>query len=183
MNECGIESRRIIDMTALFRLLAAAGATVVLGGMIDLRSAEAGDGKTIAANPGCHAFVSPSLDFRGRIFNTSRLLIMQVICPLVRDNPAAKPLRVEVLAIDNTSALTGRRDISCSLSALSRNGNEISTGAEVSTSGTNANGQVLVLPIPATLFDRGTYVVNCTIPNKHVGDPASGIASIYYEEP
>lgn len=159
---------------------------LVLGGTIDLPSAEGADAKTIAATT-CHAFLngagSPLWDARGRILNPSGVNFMLVFCPLDRDNTIAKPLRVEVAVIDNSSPTTGTRDISCSLSAMNRTGVQISAGGTVSTSGTNSSGQVLVLPIPPTLFVRGTYVVKCTVPRHGVGDPSSGIASIYYEEP
>ena len=174
-------------MRTIFRLLAAAGAGFVLGGLIALPAAKAADGKIIAALPSCEFFFdgigSYLADYgRGRIMNSGTAGALWVFCPLVRDNPIAKPTRVEVVVIDNSSPVTGPRDITCAVRTMDRTGNLVVSGASVSTSGTNSAGQVLVLPIPATNYVRGTYVVRCQVPPRGLGDPNSGITSVYYEE-
>jgi hypothetical protein len=170
-------------MKILCRLLAAAGVSIVLGGMVDLSTARASDEKAIAAtNCFVHSGGTPSRDSAGRLSNTSFVSSMFVSCPLVRDNPTAKPLVVEVFVIDNSSAV-GSSNFSCQLLAMGRSGLPVSAGGTRSTTGTNSSGQALSLPIPPLMFARGAYVLNCTIPRRGVGDPSSGIASIYYSEP
>ena len=171
-------------MRTLSRMLAAAGAAVVLSGMIDLPTAEAADTTTIGAT---NCFVSsggtPSRDFEGRLFNTSHVSAMFVFCPLVRSNATAKPLVVEVFVIDNSSVALGDGNFLCQLQAMSRNGSQVSPGAARTTTGTNSDGQALAMPIPPLLFARGAYGLFCKVPRRGVGDPSSGIASIYYAEP
>ncbi len=118
----------------------------------------------------------------GVVSNNSLTLGVAINCPLLRDHPSLKPTAVAVSVVDNSSVLLGSGAISCKLQATNRFGTQLSTGASAATAGTNSAGTILNLAIPAALFIDGAYTVNCTIPRRGVGDPASSIASIKVTE-
>lgn len=124
---------------------------------------------------------SPARNGAGNLFNTSGTQAMSVLCYLVRDNPAAKPTKVEVSVVDNSSAATGVKDISCFMRIANRFGTVFATGSTVKTIGVNPAGTVLNVPVPANLAD-GTLIVVCTIPRRGIGDANSWLASIKYTE-
>lgn len=170
-------------MKSVYRLLASAGVAAILSGMY-CAPAWAGDEKTIPAT-GCEVLSGTGTavrDANGRIFNTSLLGEITVICPLVRDNVIAAPLRVTAFVIDNSSTLVGPDNISCRIRSMSPNGASATLGPSVSTTGTNSAGTQLLLT-PVLEFDRGAYAVHCTIPRRGTADPSSGIASITIDEP
>ena len=121
-------------------------------------------------------------DLNGRIFNTSSLADVTVLCPLVRDNVVSAPTSVRVVVFDNSSTLIGEDDILCRVRSMSPTGSQAFLGSVRSTSGTNSAGTTLTLT-PVSEFDRGAYAVQCTIPRKGLIDPNSGIASITIDEP
>lgn len=145
-------------------------------------SASAADTKTmVAADCFIRGIAVPTSN--GQLLNISQVSSTKAYCGLVRDNTIAKPLRVQVTVVDNSSLLIGDGNFTCQLRAVSKNGLAQSLGAPVSTAGTNAAGVTLSLPIPPTLFVGGTYVVSCKMPRRGVGDPSSSFASIYWDEP
>ena len=153
------------------------------GGMFALMTGNAlADIKVMAASA-CDGTLPAIRDnSKGRMTNPSLTVPGFVNCALLRDNASAKMVQVQVTVIDNSSVLLGNGDVVCKAIAVSRTGGTTSVGATVKTSGTNSAGTVLTLPIPASLFVDGTYIVNCVIPRRGAGDPNSSISSIRYVE-
>jgi hypothetical protein len=162
--------------TFLFAAVAAIG-FVALGTSLS----HAADTKVI---PGGLCFAAEGSPFRngsGRLFNSSGTAPMTALCYLVRDNPAAKPTKVEVSVVDNSSA-TGVKDISCFMRIANRFGNTFASGSTVSTTGVRPEGTILNVPLPAANLADGSIIVVCTIPRHGVGDANSSLASIKYTE-
>lgn len=107
---------------------------------------------------------------------------MLALCYLVRDNTAAKPTKVEVSVIDNSSAATGVKDVSCFMRIANRFATAFATGSTVKTIGVNPAGTVLNVPLPAGNLADGSITVVCTIPRRGIGDANSSLASIKYTE-
>lgn len=170
-------------MKNIHRLLATIGMVTILGGVYCI-PAWAGDEKTIPAT-GCTVLSGAGTairDDKGRLFNTSLVGELNVLCPLVRDNVVNPPTSVRIAVIDNSSALVGTKDISCRIHSMSPVGTSFFAGPTRSTVGTNSSGTILVLT-PVAEFDRGAYAVFCTIPRRGAADPSSAIASITIDEP
>jgi hypothetical protein len=119
----------------------------------------------------------------GVMRNTSFVTDGSIACFLARDHPFAKPVKIEVSVVDNSSVLVGVKDISCNATLVGRFGTSSSAAAAVSTSGTNAAGTILNVPIPAAATNNGTLVVQCTIPRRAAGNAPSTVASIKLVEP
>jgi len=119
----------------------------------------------------------------GVMQNTSFVLDGSIACFLVRDHPLAKPAKIEASVVDNSSVLVGAKNISCRSILVDRFGTSSSSGTFVSTSGTNASGTILNVPVPAAAVPNGTLVVQCTIPRRGVGNAPSAVASIKVFEP
>jgi hypothetical protein len=100
---------------------------------------------------------------------------------LSRD-PTAKPTKIEVSVVDNSSPLVGVKDVRCRALTASRFGLAVSAGAFASTVGTNSAGTILNLPIPAAVNSFGALTVQCTIPRRGTGDPNSFVGSIKLTE-
>lgn len=170
-------------MKNIYRLVATIATATVLSGMYSI-PAWAVDEKTIPAT-GCTVLSgagSALRDVNGRLFNTSTIGELNVLCPLVRDNVVAAPTSVKVVVIDNSSTIVGSGNIACQVRAMTPAGGSSSSGAVKSTSGTNSAGTILTLT-PVLEADRGAYTVHCTIPRRGLGDPSSAIASITIDEP
>jgi hypothetical protein len=119
----------------------------------------------------------------GRLAYTKSTGSLLVLCYPVRDSPTLKPTKVEVSVVDNSSAATGVRDISCFMRLANRFGTSFSVGATRSTVGVVPGGTILNLPIPAATLADGTISIVCTLPRRGVGDIESWIASIKWIEP
>ena len=162
--------------TFRFAAIAAIG-FVALGASLS----HAADTKVI---PGGLCFDGGGSPFRngvGNLFNRSGTESMLALCYLVRDNPAAKPTKVEVSVIDNSSA-TGVKDISCFMRIANRFGSGAASGSTVSTTGVRPEGTILNIPLPAANIADGAITVVCTIPRHGIGDANSALASIKYTE-
>ena len=118
----------------------------------------------------------------GQMSNHNLTVGGEMNCVLLRDNPSAKIVQIQVSVVDNSSVLLGNGDVSCNARAFNRFGTQSSIGATVKTTGTNSAGTVLTLPIPALTFVDGSYVVKCILPRRGAGDANSGVASIRYVE-
>jgi hypothetical protein len=118
----------------------------------------------------------------GRLAYTASTGSLLVLCYPVRDTPTVRPTKVEVAVVDNSSAATGVRDISCFIRMANRFGTAFSTGATRSTIGVVPGGTILNLPVPANFVD-GTISIVCTLPRRGIGDADSWIASIKWVEP
>ncbi|BBE71058.1 hypothetical protein [Oharaeibacter diazotrophicus] len=143
-------------------------------------TALAADGKTIAAAD-CFKTGSMSPGDRGELENFTTVGI-EVACTLPRDNPAARLAKVEVSVIDNTAGIAGTNDFSCRVAIVDRFARVIAVGATRGTTGTNTQGTVLALPVPAGNLVKGNYFVFCKVPRQSAFDEPSRLASIYYEE-
>jgi len=158
------------------------GALVVLGVLPLGTSPSYADTKVMAGGD-CHA--SGDGMFRtggGRLGYNASTGSLIVLCYPVRDT-AAKPTKVEVVVVDNSSAATGVRDISCFIRFANRAGTGFSVGATSKTVGVVPAGTVLNLAIPSTNFVDGTMSIVCTLPRRGIGDADSWIASIKWIEP
>jgi hypothetical protein len=144
----------------------------------DTKTFGAGECSVTAGVPG--AIVRNSF---GVMLNTSFVSDGSIACFLVRDHPLAKPTGIVVSVVDNSSVLVGVKDISCRAILVDRFGTSTSTGAFVSTSGTNPAGTALNLTVPAAATPNGTLVVQCQIPRRAVGNVPSTVASIKLFEP
>lgn len=118
----------------------------------------------------------------GAVLNNSLTTGLTIMCPLLRDHPSVKPTSVEVSVVDNSSLLIGAGNVSCRVIGINRFGTQSSSGAVVSSSGTNSAGVILNLPIPSQNFVDGAYSVSCTIPRRGTGDPNSSVATIKVTE-
>ncbi len=158
---------------------AAAAATVVF---LSLGTAEArADIKTFNAGS-CNAGSLRSTIFGAK--NVSYTKTAVIWCPLVRDNTTAKPAKIEVSVVDNSTNLVGDDgNIKCRALTVNRFGTVAARGRLVSTSGTSPAGAILNLPTPAQVYPDGTLTVHCVIPRRAVGNPPSGVASIKLVEP
>lgn len=118
----------------------------------------------------------------GVMLNSSFALDGTIACFLERDQPTAKPTKIEVSVVDNSTVLVGAKNVSCKAILVNRFGTATSSGTPVSTSGTDT-GTILNVPVPAAATPNGTLVVQCTIPRRAVGNSASSVASIKLTEP
>jgi hypothetical protein len=133
--------------------------------------------------PAAGLCIGGSTDARLAVVNLSFTSFINVNCPLGRDRTNAKPTSIEVSLFDNSSLLVGDGDFHCRAVAVSKTGTVQSLGAIVNTSGTSSAGTTLALPVPAANFIDGYYYVNCQVPRRGGGDPASGIGSFKVVEP
>ena len=144
----------------------------------DIATFSAGKCSVTSALPGVIAANS-----FGVILNSSFVSDGSIACFLDRDQPLAKPTKIEVSVVDNSSVLVGAKNISCKAILINRFGTATSSGASVSTSGTDDSGTILDVPVPAAATANGTLVVQCTIPRRAAGNPSSSVASIKLTEP
>ena len=144
----------------------------------DIQTSSAGKCSVTSALPG----VIEANSF-GVILNSSFVSDGSIACFLDRDQPTARPVKIEVSVVDNSSVLVGAKNISCKAILINRFGTATSSGAPVSTSGTDAAGTILDVPVPAGALANGTLVVQCTIPRRAAGNPSSSVASIKLTEP
>ena len=145
-------------------------------------SAALADAKLYSA-ASCVRLSNLSLGSNGQISNLSQTLAASILCPLVRDNTAAKPTAITVGVIDNSSLLVGDGDIRCKLVGTTLTGKTAFTGSVSKTSGTNSAGQSLSILLPATIPADARIAVSCSIPRRGVGDPASVVGGIKVIEP
>jgi len=158
------------------------GALAVLG-VLPLGTTPSHADTKVMAGADCHASGSGMLRTGGgRLAYTASTGSLLVLCYPVRDIPTLNPTKVQVAVVDNSSAATGVRDISCFIRTANRFGTAFSVGSTRSTVGVVPGGTILDLPIPANFVD-GTISIVCTLPRRGVGDAESWIASIKWIEP
>jgi len=159
------------------------GALVALG-LLPLGATPSHADTKVMAGGDCHAGGSGMLRTGGgRLAYTATTGSLVVLCYPLRDTPTLKPTKVLVAVVDNSSAATGVKDISCFIRTANRFGTGFSLGATKKTVGVVPGGTVLDLPIPSTNFVDGTMSIVCTLPRRGVGDADSWIASIKWIEP
>jgi hypothetical protein len=118
----------------------------------------------------------------GRVVNYASSPVT-VICPIVRDNTAAKWSSVAVVVADRSAAA----DLSCTAISAQHDGLYGGFNPETKhTTGADFDwwvSQTLVFAPPSQERDNGTYFVRCTIPGQHQGWDPSGVYSYRIDEP
>ena len=165
-------------MKKFYRLFATLGAVAVMSGALGASTAQAEDGKVFPGGM-CYRLSGGTANYtsNGRLFNSSAVSTMTVLCPIVRDLTQDPWNTIEVVAIDQHL----NQNVTCRGFSNSRDGGLFGQTAALSTAGNGNAGQVLDLGGGIWEEARGYYFAKCDIPP--VGAAQSGIASYIVVEP
>jgi hypothetical protein len=165
-------------MKKFYRLFATLSAVAVINGAFGTTTAQADDGKVFPGGT-CYRLSGGTANYtsNGRLFNSSAVSAMTVICPIVRDLTQDPWVTIEVVAIDQHL----NQNVICRGYSYSRDGGMFGVTAPLPTAGNGNVGQVIDLGGGVWEEARGYYFAKCDIPP--VGAAQSGIASYIVVEP